>query len=219
MQVSARCPGSAAGRGHAGRLIELGALVMVMLAVLAGCTVQVGTGLPTTTTSTGPGVTVHVNVVTGQGGSTLVMLPVTIDGSGPYKFAMDTGASTSLIDAPIARRLRLDVVGPPQQLSGVASQVEATPIRVDHWSIGKLGLPAATVLTSDLNAGQADSSLRGLVGSDIWRQFGSVTIDYAAQTLTVAHQIARFSPGAPALSGTARGAWDAAEPARWRRAG
>lgn len=219
MQRSAWRPGSATGHKRVRHIVVLGgvAVLVLVLPLLAGCTVQLGTGIPSATT-TGPGVTVHVNVVTGQGGSTLVMLPVTINGSGPYRFAMDTGASTSLIDAPITQRLGLEVVGPPQSLSGVASQTEATPIRVENWSIGKLTLPAATVVTADLNIGQRDSNLQGLVGSDIWRQFGSVTIDYDAQTLTVERQVARASPGAPALTATTRSAPDAADLLRWRGA-
>lgn len=217
MQASVGYPESAPGHRRVRHVAGLGALVVLVLSLLAGCTVQLETGLPTATTA-GPGVTVQVNVVTGRGGSTLVLLPVTINGSGPYSFAMDTGASTSLIDAPITRRLGLEVVGPPQPLSGVASQTEATPIRVEDWSIGKLALPAATVVTADLNIGQHDSSLQGLVGSDIWRQFGSVTIDYAAQTLTVEHQVAEAGTVAPALTMTARGLADAADPPRWRRA-
>ena len=197
----------ACGVGRVAGWVALGTLV---LSLMAGCTLRID---PTQShppdVGTGSTLTIHVKVVTGPDGSTLVLLPVMIGGSGPYDFALDTGASTSLIASPIARRLHLKVVGPPQPVSGVASQTQATPIRVEHWSVETLVLPASTVLSADLNGAQHVSGLQGLVGSDVWRRFGSVTIDYSAQTLTVAH---RFTlAGGSDLGRTVRAAPAAAD--------
>ena len=52
------------------------------------------------------GMAVHIQVVK-HGRQVLALVPVTIDGKGPYTFALDTGASQSLVDSQIARDLRV----------------------------------------------------------------------------------------------------------------
>jgi hypothetical protein len=195
----------------------LATLCVLVLTLLAACTISISQGQANPpAVGTGSPLTVHIKVVTDAGGSTLVLLPVTIGDSGPYDFALDTGASTSLIDMPIARKLDLDVVGPSQPVTGIGSETQATPIRVDHWHVATLTLPASTVLAADLGGAQRGPDLQGLVGSDIWRRFGSVTIDYSAQTLTVGHQVTQASGSA--LRGVALAAPDAAERPRARAA-
>lgn len=189
-----------ANRAHRPRvrsLIGVCALSLLMLGLLAACSVQLtpqGGGSPSSSAS---GVTIPVKVVVGQNGATVVLLPVTIDGSGPYNFALDTGASTSLVDTPLAQRLNLQPVGTPAPISGIASTTPAQPIRITHWHIEGLTLPADTAVAADLSGSERGSGLQGLVGSDVWRQLGTVTINYNAQTLTVPHQGALAPTGAP----------------------
>lgn len=191
--------GETAYRAHRLRvrsLIGVCAVSLLMLGLLAACSVRLtpqGGGSP----SSGGGVTIPVKVVVGQNGATAVLLPVTIDGSGPYTFALDTGASTSLVDTPLARRLNLQPVGTPAPISGIASTTPAQPIRIAHWHIEGLTLPADTAVAADLNGAQRGSDLQGLVGSDVWRMLGTVTINYNSQTLTVPHQGALAPAGAP----------------------
>ncbi|HEX6797139.1 MAG TPA: retropepsin-like aspartic protease [Ktedonobacterales bacterium] len=190
--------GETADRAHRPRvrsLIGVCAVSLLLLGLLAACSVQLmpqGGGSPQ-----GGGVTIPVQVVVGQNGATVVLLPVTINGSGPYTFALDTGASTSLVDTPLAQKLNLQPVGTPAPISGIASTTPAQPIRIMHWHIEGLTLPADTAVAADLNGTQRGSGLQGLVGSDVWRMLGTVTINYNAQTLTVAHQGALAPAGAP----------------------
>lgn len=189
-----------ANRAHRPRvrsLIGVCALSLLMLGLLAACSVQLtpqGGGSPSSSAS---GVTIPVKVVVGQNGATVILLPVTIDGSGPYNFALDTGASTSLVDTPLAQRLNLQPVGTPAPISGIASTTPAQPIRITHWHIEGLTLPADTAVAADLSGSERGSGLQGLVGSDVWRQLGTVTINYNAQTLTVPRQGALAPAGAP----------------------
>jgi hypothetical protein len=137
-----------------------------------------------------------VKVAHGPNGSTLVLASVTIDNRGPYTFAVDTGASTSLIDRKLAQQLGLKQAGAPQPIAGISSNEEAIPVRVTHWQAGKITLPSAIIASAALFQSQHDQELQGLLGSDIWSQFGKITIDYADGTLTVYQQVAAFGSGA-----------------------
>src|SRR5215471_16231077 len=54
---------------------------------------------------------VRLRVITAKGRDTIALVPVFINGRGPYPFALDTGASQSLIDSGLARTLGLRKVG------------------------------------------------------------------------------------------------------------
>jgi predicted aspartyl protease len=174
--------------------ILLACAACICLAALAGCSIQVGTFASTPTpTATGPGISIQVHVEHSQDGSTLILVPVTINNQGPFTFALDTGASTSLIDQPLARRLGLRPAGSPVPIAGISSNEQAVPVQVSHWHAGKLNLPSQIIASASLYQLQRGAGLQGLLGSDIWNQFGKITIDYAAGTLTVSRQIADTS--------------------------
>jgi hypothetical protein len=166
-------------------------MACVCLAALAGCRIEVGTITSTPTPSaTGPGVSIQVQVEHSQDGSTLILVPVTINNQGPFTFALDTGASTSLIDQPLAHRLGLRPAGSPVPIAGISSNEQAVPVQVSRWHAEKLNLPSQIVASASLYQLQRGAGLQGRLGSDIWNQFGKITIDYAAGTLTVYRQIA-----------------------------
>lgn len=189
----------AADRAHRLRLrslIGVCAVSLLLLGLLAGCSLQLGS-TPPTSSSAPSGTTIPIKVVVGPNGATVILLPVTIDGSGPYNFALDTGASTSLVDTPLARKLNLQKVGTPAPISGIASTTPAQPIRITNWHIESLTLPADTAVAADLSGSERGSGLQGLVGSDVWRKIGTITINYSAQTLSVKHQGSLAPGGAP----------------------
>lgn len=161
----------------------MGALCIaaICLAALTGCTVQIGTSAVS-----GPGTTVPLSILHGSDGSTLALLAVRINGKGPYQFALDTGASNSLIEEALATQLHLPNAGAPQSISGVSSKETAQPVKITSWTTGKLKLPSGAVIDSArLFDAHASGGVQGLLGSDIWNQFGKITIDYSAGTLTV----------------------------------
>jgi hypothetical protein len=119
-------------------------------------------------------------------GSTLVYVPVTIAGQGPFQFVLDTGASKTAIDPQLARRLELAVVHGAAGVAQTAGGQSADPVqvlRVDEWRIGEVALPSTTVVTLELAWPDDDTAPDGLLGSDVLRHFGAVTIDYGAATL------------------------------------
>lgn len=122
--------------------------------------------------------TVPLQIVEGPEGAVLALAPVFINGQGPYAFALDTGASTSLIDRGLVDQLKLPIVGKPQQVTGITGVEEADLVKVDQWRVGEVGLPPATGITVNLPEPNRGTGLQGLLGSDILSQFGVITVDY-----------------------------------------
>jgi predicted aspartyl protease len=121
--------------------------------------------------------TVKLVVVTTPSHETMALVPVRINGRGPYPFAVDTGASASLIDARLAQKLSLPDEGTTGLLSGVAGSAHGTKTRLSDWSIGRVRLPAVPIASLKL-AGPDGKGPMGLLGSDVLSRFGKVAVDY-----------------------------------------
>ena len=179
-----RSPGPPLLRPH---MLGLLILSCVLMLSLAACVVTIGNPSATTT---GPGISENVKVVQDQSGATLVLVPVTIQGKGPYTFALDTGASTSLISSSLAKQLGLPQAGSAEPISGIGGVTQAIPVQVNHWNTGPIRLPSATVASAAIPHERGATNFQGLLGSDIWSRFGKFTLDYDSGTLTVYRQIA-----------------------------
>jgi predicted aspartyl protease len=123
-----------------------------------------------------------------QGKQVLAVVPVRIDGHGPYQFAIDTGASTSLVDSQVAKALDAPRTGAKQRIAGVGSVSNVATIEVKQWSVGGVRLPATSVVEANLPFGNARGGVQGLLGSDMLSQFDVVTIDYAHSRLVLHHR-------------------------------
>lgn len=173
-----------ANRRQQSALFVFQALLIFSLAACANPFAPVSPG------TTSQGVSEQVKIAHGQDGSTLVLVPVTIHGKGPFTFALDTGASTSLIDRSLAEQLGLPVVGGLEPISGIGGVEQAIPVRVSDWHAGAIRLPTETLASASLPGARRSGGLQGLLGSDIWSRFGTFTLDYNSGTLTVYKQIA-----------------------------
>jgi hypothetical protein len=94
-------------RGQSWRL----ALLAIALLAAAGCRRGAVEQAGAPPSQAGDGQTVSLLVLQGPGGSTLALVPVFIDGQGPFAFALDTGASHSVIDKDLAEQLGLPAAG------------------------------------------------------------------------------------------------------------
>lgn len=177
-------------------------LSCVLMLSLAACAITIGNPPASTT---GPGISENVKVVQDQSGATLVLMPVTIQGKGPYTFALDTGASTSLISSSLARQLGLPQMGGAEPISGIGGVTQAIPVQVSHWNSGPIRLPSATVASAAIPHERGATDFQGLLGSDIWSRFGKFTLDYDSGTLTVYRQIA-LAPADRRLAAVSPGA-------------
>jgi Aspartyl protease len=162
--------------------------MLVSLALLSGCTIQAG---QIEQVSSANGITATVNVVSDPAGGVTVLAPVMINGQGPFTFVVDTGASVSLIDRSLANRLGLKQVGAPQQVEGIGGVETVIPVQISGWTLGKIKLPTISIDKSSFSSTELGGSAKGLLGSDLWNEFGVVTIDYKNQTLTVYNQATR----------------------------
>lgn len=127
--------------------------------------------------------TVPLQVVEGQEGQVLAFVPVFINGQGPFPFALDTGASRTLIDRRLVDELDLEVTGTAGPVSGVAAKTTAEEIRVETWRLGDIELEPGTAVTLQLGGQNGEARLAGLIGSDILSNFGVITVDYNSKEL------------------------------------
>jgi Aspartyl protease len=126
---------------------------------------------------------VRLYVLEGSGGTALALVPVYINDEGPFAFALDTGASHSLVDLEVARKLNLPKAGRPTQITGVTGFSEAIPVRVERWRVGDVELPPWRLVTLKMPDSGRDVKLAGLFGSDVLSRYGTIQIDYAGQVL------------------------------------
>jgi hypothetical protein len=164
------------------RYALLGLLVFFLAIAPLGCEradAQQGVGQR----ADGDELTVPLQVVEGPGGSVLAFVPVFIQGEGPFAFALDTGASNSVIDEGVVQQLNIQVLGPAQEATGVGGAVDAQRIQVEQWRLGDIELQPREIVSIDLPAADDQVGLRGLLGSDILSDYGAITVDYENEVL------------------------------------
>ena len=126
---------------------------------------------------------VAIRVASGSWG-VFAFADVYIDGKGPFNFTVDTGASSSIIDWDLARKLGIKTIGPPLTVTGITCRGEASKIKVSDWRIGDVVLPAKRIQTIDMP--DPGGGVDGLLGSDVLSTFGAITVDYGGQRLLLA---------------------------------
>jgi predicted aspartyl protease len=134
----------------------------------------------------------------GPGGAALVV-PVHINGRGPYDLILDTGATFTCVDESLARELAL-----PEQRGAVGAGVgiggagRVRLLRADSLRVGAATAERITVCALDLQALRAARlTARGLLGLNFLKPF-RVTLDFERRTLRLE------KGGAAGASGVAR---------------
>lgn len=124
-----------------------------------------------------------LQVLQAPDGSTLALVPVSINGKGPFPFALDTGASKSLVDAQLADQLSLPVVGSAGQVTGVAGAANANLVHIDNWQLGDITLKPSDAIKLSVSNPGGGPGIMGLLGSDILSTYGAIQVDYVNQIL------------------------------------
>lgn len=172
-------PRPAAGQGRR-------ALLLLILAAMLVCLPACGQAmLPLGTARTVQEQTVSLQVVKGPGGAVLALVPIFVNNQGPFAFALDTGASQSLVDKPIADQLNLPVIGQAGQVTGVTGAEEAMIVAVQQWRMGGVVLPPIPAISLNLPNPSEGPRIEGLLGSDILSRFGAITVDYEREQLVL----------------------------------
>lgn len=123
-----------------------------------------------------------------HGRQVIAVVPVRIDGKGPFTFAVDTGASQSLVDSSVAKKLGVPATGNRHAVAGITNVTSVKTLVVKRWSVGGVQLPPTTVVETNLPFGNASGGVQGLLGSDMLSQFDVITIDYTHQMLRLHHR-------------------------------
>jgi predicted aspartyl protease len=134
----------------------------------------------------GAGTTGVTFELAGPGGAAL-LVPVYVNGSGPHRFVLDTGATMTCIDATLADRLEL-----PEERGrvgvGMGIGQEAGALRLVDMDSIRVGQATATGLVGcALDLGQFEAmglEVDGLLGLNYLREF-RLTLDFQAERLTL----------------------------------
>ncbi|MBC9725260.1 retropepsin-like aspartic protease [Streptomyces sp. TRM68367] len=135
---------------------------------------------------TSPGAVREVPLrVVEQGDRTLAFVPVSIEGEGPFMFALDTGASTSVVDEDVADRVGLERTGERRSVSGILGTGQVPVARVDQWRVGDVPIDPGEVTVIDLGPPRGGGGIQGLLGSDVLSDYRSITVDYEDGVLEI----------------------------------
>jgi predicted aspartyl protease len=127
----------------------------------------------------------------------LIVVPITINGSGPYDFLLDTGSNNTILDQKLGDDLALPH-GKATTIFGANGSMSLSSVYADS-----LSMAAATVdgkalsLFSSANLRSLPRKVRGILGEDFLQNF-DILIDYR-------RQIIQLEPGLGPLAQTLAG--------------
>jgi aspartyl protease len=115
------------------------------------------------------------------GGGRFMVVPVSVDGTGPYPFLLDTGSTCTMVDPALAERLRLPRAGRIDQETVTGSRasdlLRATLVLGSAERRDVDVLPAPVEALRDLGGG-----IRGVIGQDVLRG-SNWWLDYRGKAL------------------------------------
>jgi predicted aspartyl protease len=103
-----------------------------------------------------------------------IWAPVMINGHGPFRLVLDTGASHSAVTALVALALGLPTdQSPPVMLRGVTGSATVPTIRVDTLTVGDIAVdsPILPIVPDALGGAQGILGAEGLAGKRIFIDF------------------------------------------------
>lgn len=115
----------------------------------------------------------------------VILVDVMVNGSGPYQFALDTGASVTVLSEGLVNDLRI-ASGDPVAGMGAGGQVAVTLTSLDSLQVGDDRVDNLQAAVMDLAplSDAAQAQLDGIVGYTYLSKF-RVTIDYRKRLLTL----------------------------------
>lgn len=164
------------------------AAAVALLAAALAC-VQAGTGGPERVEVAEEGTAAEAGGIdfelAGPGGAAL-LVPVEIDGQGPFDLILDTGATLTCLDEELAQRLELPEargqLGVGFGLGGEGGG-RMRLVEVESLTVGNATAEGLTACTVDLSSFRtAGVEAHGLLGLNFLREF-RVTLDFEAERL------------------------------------
>ena len=114
----------------------------------------------------------------------LIVLPVFVNGKGPFQFFLDTGASRTTLSFALARRLGIVAIG-DRAGTGAGGRIPMFSATVDSLTLGSASISDAAVSVGDFLGefgSLIDTKFYGIIGNDFLSRF-EVTIDYPRGSL------------------------------------
>ncbi len=108
----------------------------------------------------------------------VVLVPVLVNGRGPFQFALDTGAGQTVVSSALAKELALDQ-GEKKEALGAGGKVSVSLSRVNSIAVESARLEDLPVIITDLSLLRmaVGGKLDGILGYNYLKNF-KVTIDY-----------------------------------------
>jgi predicted aspartyl protease len=109
----------------------------------------------------------------------LILVPVIVQGAGPFQFALDTGSSTTVLSPQMSKQLKLDstVV---TNMTAAGGSVSASIARLSSLAVAgqtQSNLPIVIAEFIEMISDVAGVQLDGILGYNYLQNF-KVTIDY-----------------------------------------
>jgi predicted aspartyl protease len=131
-------------------------------------------------------------------GERLVVVPVLVDGAGPFDFLLDTGTNTTLVTPKLAARLRLRADGNLRLLT-VAGERRVPRSRLGEVAVGGRAARELEALVCELGELRAaDPRIEGVLGQNFLARF-NYSLDYDERRLVF--ESAGETPAAPSGEG------------------
>jgi len=113
------------------------------------------------------------------GAQPLILLPVCVNGQGPFEFILDTGAGTSLLSPDLAQKIGAKIIGAKEGQSA-GGKVSVSLAKVDSLAVGETRRDDVDVGIVDLShIGKAiGAKIDGDLGYNYFNRF-QITIDYS----------------------------------------
>lgn len=113
----------------------------------------------------------------------LIVVDVMVDGKGPYRLALDTGASGARVSQQVAKDLDLPVVGQAEGV-GLGPEKLSLPLVKASLALGPIRFDDVQAAVHDL-PGASGQQVDGVLGFDLFKDY-LLTIDYPDGTISVA---------------------------------
>ena len=112
------------------------------------------------------------------GAQPLILLPIRVNGHGPFEFILDTGAGTSLLSAELAKKLNIKIISTKEGQSA-GGKISVSLAKVDSLALGEAKLDDVDVGIVDLShiAKAIGTKIDGDVGYNFLKHF-RIAIDY-----------------------------------------
>jgi predicted aspartyl protease len=114
----------------------------------------------------------------------LILLETMVNGKGPYRFVLDTGAGLTMISPELAKKLEVKR-DETQKAVGAGGSLEVHFGKVQSLAVGGTQLEGLTVGIMELTpiSKAIETDIDGIVGYNFLKKF-RVSIDYPRQTVT-----------------------------------